>query len=128
MTEYLANTVIHVTATERSFVENAINDVTVNLDSIETEVPANFSLHQLGATGVGITPISSLTANNVQDAIDELADEYYHKSASAPSNAVNGDVWYDTSEDVLKLYRNNEWVTLAGATGTSMSTFSGGTY
>ena len=128
MSEYLGNTIIHATVTERTIVENNINDVTVNLDPVTTEVPANFVLLQLGASGIPITTPSSMTATNVQTALEELADEYYHKQAGPPSSPNEGDIWYDTDDNVLQLYRNSAWVTMAGATGTDMSTFSGGTY
>lgn len=56
--------------------------------------------------------ISGLTATNIQDALSELADRKFAQD-SAPtsegSNLAEGDIWYNTVEDKLMVYRNTTW-------------------
>ena len=74
----------------------------------------------------GIFPGGSLT-----NALEVLADQFY-RGTSAPtgSNLDEGDLWYDTDDDQLKVYRETssntfEFVPLASATGT-MDNLDGG--
>jgi hypothetical protein len=57
-------------------------------------------------------PGSDITATNVQDAIHQLADQKF-VGTSAPSssdpNLDEGDLWYDTQLNKLKVYRNTTW-------------------
>jgi len=69
----------------------------------------------------------------VANAIRILADQFY-RSDEAPSNAnlSEGDLWYDTDDDQLKVYRETspgylEFVPLAQATGT-MNNLDGGLF
>jgi hypothetical protein len=66
-------------------------------------------------------------------ALQKLADQFF-RSDSAPSgsNLEEGDLWYDTDDDQLKVYRetsanNFEFVPLAQATGT-MDNLDGGLF
>jgi len=75
----------------------------------------------------GIIPSGTLT-----DALEVLADQFY-RSDSAPtgSNLGEGDLWYDTDDDQLKVYRetspsNFEFVPLATATDTNDNLDGGG--
>ena len=66
------------------------------------------------ALAVGVTPASSIlstaygsiTATNVQDALEQLADQSF-RQAAAPTGATvsEGDTWYDTDDDEFKVYR-----------------------
>ena len=55
---------------------------------------------------------SDITATNVQDAIHQLADQKF-TGATAPTgadaNLDEGDLWYDTTNNLLKVYRNTTW-------------------
>jgi hypothetical protein len=68
---------------------------------------------------------------NLTNALEVLADQFY-RGTSAPtgSNLGEGDLWYDTDDDQLKVYRETstntfEFVPLASATGT-MDNLDGG--
>ena len=62
----------------------------------------------------GVTPASaitsvaygSVTATNVQDALEQLADQFY-RGTGEPSgtNLGEGDLWYDTANEELRVYR-----------------------
>lgn len=76
----------------------------------------------------GIFPGGSLT-----NALEILADQFY-RGTSAPTgnNLEEGDLWYDTDDDQLKVYRETssntfEFVPLAQATGT-MNNLDGGLF
>lgn len=54
-----------------------------------------------------------ITASRVDGEFDQLITAVNRKvlcSASAPSSPIAGQTWVDTTNKVLKLYRNNEWV------------------
>ena len=76
------------------------------------------------ALPAGVTPASailstaygSITATNVQDALEQLADQSF-RQAAAPTGATvsEGDTWYDTDDEDFKVYRETstgvfEWV------------------
>lgn len=64
------------------------------------------------ASAVAVTPYGPITATTAQGAIEQLADQLF-KSATAPiSNVEEGDLWYDTSVDVLKVYKNGSWINM----------------
>tara|TARA_R110000782_G_scaffold220307_2_gene307549 strand:- start:39 stop:401 length:363 start_codon:yes stop_codon:yes gene_type:complete len=60
--------------------------------------------------------ISGLTATNVSEAIAELAgDDFRQNTTPTGSQVSEGDTWYDTDANQLKLYRETstgvfEWV------------------
>jgi len=64
------------------------------------------------ATNVTVTPVGTITATDLQTALEELADQKF-VSATAPAsdddNLEEGDLWYDTANNVLKVYRNTSW-------------------
>ena len=57
------------------------------------------------ADAVSFTPHGTVTATEVQTAIEQLADQMF-KSDEAPTgaNLDQGDLWYDTNDDILKVY------------------------
>ena len=57
-------------------------------------------------------PGSDIDATNVQDAIHQLADQKFTGTsapASSDANLDEGDLWYDTANNLLKVYRNTTW-------------------
>ena len=60
-------------------------------------------------------PGSDITATNVQDALHQLADQKFigtSAPASSDANLDEGDLWYDTANNMLKVYRNTTWENL----------------
>ena len=84
---------------------------------------------QAGSAGdITYTATGSLAGGNVQDALGDLADQFYRQSASpSGSNLAEGDLWYNTSSEELFVYRQvsggYEWHTIASAGGSSPTTF-----
>ena len=58
------------------------------------------------ASSIVSTAYNTISATNVQTAIEQLADQFY-RSTGAPSgtNLAEGDLWYDTANEELKVYR-----------------------
>ena len=55
---------------------------------------------------------SDLTATNLQEAVAELANSQFSQASAPTTGVTEGDIWYDTDDDELKVRRNNEWVEL----------------
>jgi len=76
------------------------------------------------ALPAGVTPASAInseaygpiTATNVQDALEQLADQSFRQAAAPTGDSVSeGDTWYDTDDEDFKVYRETstgvfEWV------------------
>ena len=58
------------------------------------------------ASAIGSTAYGSITATNIQTALEQLADQFY-RGSSTPSgtNLGEGDLWYDTANEELRVYR-----------------------
>jgi len=56
------------------------------------------------ATGTSLTPTGSVTATNVQAAIEQLARQQYSQD-SAPTDVEAGTFWYETDTENLYVYR-----------------------
>ena len=58
------------------------------------------------ASQIGSTAYNTISATNVQTALEQLADQSY-RGTGAPSgtNLGEGDLWYDTANEELKVYR-----------------------
>jgi len=92
-------------------------DVAVTLQDSTTTVTVNNyavpSAYQDAANTV-FTPYNTITATNVSDALKQLADQDF-RGASAPTGSTvsEGDTWYDTDDDQLKVYRETSSGTFA---------------
>ena len=72
------------------------------LEVFNTSIPSITS----EASGISSEAYGSVTATNVQGAIQQLADQSF-RQAAAPTGATvsEGDTWYDTDDDEFKVYR-----------------------
>ena len=62
----------------------------------------------MDADNVVFTPHNTLTANNVSDALKQLADQQFRGTTAPTAGTANleeGDLFYDTDDDQLKVYR-----------------------
>ena len=80
------------------------------------------------AQDVTYTQTGSLAGGNLQDALGDLADQFFRQSSTpSGSNLAEGDLWYNTSSEELFVYRQvsggYEWHTIASAGGSSPTSF-----
>lgn len=87
-----------VTVTSEEAVNVAIAPETTDI-ALAVAPAANAS--QIGSTAYG-----TISATNIQTALEQLADQFY-RGTGAPSgtNLGEGDLWYDTANEELKVYR-----------------------
>ena len=88
-----------VTVTSEEAVNVAIAPETTDV-SISV-VPASTIASAIGSTAYG-----SITATNIQTALEQLADQFYRGSTTpSGTNLGEGDLWYDTANEELRVYR-----------------------
>ena len=87
------------------------NAVTVNITAEATTISVNnfaIPINFMDADNVVFTPHNTLTANNVSDALKQLADQQFRGTTAPTAGTANleeGDLFYDTDDDQLKVYR-----------------------
>ena len=124
---------ITVTVTENPIyvtVDEANHSVTLNQSDnpITVTTTTDLTLQAGVASQIAYSQTGSLAGGNVQDALADLADQFY-RQASTPSgsNLAEGDLWYNTSSEELFVYRQvsggYEWHTIASAGGSSPTSF-----
>ena len=94
--------------------ETTGNTITVTTDEV---ILTTNTLAIANASEIVVAPIAGtdIDATNIQDALHQLADQKF-TGTSAPSagdaNLDEGDLWYDTANNLLKVYRNTTWENL----------------
>ena len=83
------------------------NVTTLNIVPAVTTVEAKgLAIALSDSAAMGVTPYGTITATNVHAALNQLADQDF-RSTSTPTgaNVSEGDTWYDTDDNILKVYR-----------------------
>ena len=118
-------------------VSNA-NDISVTLVDDPTvltvnnfAIPANY----MDAENVAFVAHGTITADNVSDALKQLADQDFRTTDTPTgSNIEEGDTWYDVDDNQLKVYRETssgvfEWVPIiVGAASGDSDTLDAGAF
>ncbi len=91
--------------------ETTGNTITVTTDEV---IVTTNSLAIATASEIVVAPIAGtdIDATNIQDALHQLADQKFTGTsapASSDANLDEGDLWYDTTNNLLKVYRNTTW-------------------
>jgi hypothetical protein len=90
--------------------EIADNDIIITADQVIVTTHEGTAL--FNADEITISSIEGLSASTIQEALHELADQKFVQ-ADAPSptdpNLEQGDLWYNTLNDKLMVYRNTNW-------------------
>ena len=93
------------------------DNTTVNITPAVTTIEARGIAVSSGSAGVlPFTPYGNLTATNVQSALEQLADQDFRTdSTPTGANVQEGDSWYDTDDNEVKIYRETspgvfQWV------------------
>lgn len=124
---------ITITITEEPIyvtVDETANTVTLDQSDnpITITTSSDLTYQASLASDVTYTQTGSLAGGNLQDALGDLADQFF-RQASTPSgdNLAEGDLWYNTSSEELFVYRQvsggYEWHTIASAGGSSPTSF-----
>ena len=97
------------------------NSITVKDDPIKTvsDISANVVSVANNSTNINTTAGSISNVNTVGSSIADVnryANEY-QISASAPSSPSNGDLWFDTTNNVLKNYNGSAWLGITSNSG-----------
>ena len=132
---------ITITITENPIyitVDETQNTVTLNQSDnpITINTTSDLTLQASDATDITYTQTTTLPGGNVQEALADLAEQFFRQSATpSGSNLGEGDLWYDTANEELRVYREvstsvYEWHTIAAAGGTNptMNTLDGGSF
>ena len=124
---------ITVTVTETpTYVTVNESNTEVTLNQSDNPITVTTSTDLITALGlaadVTYTQHGSLPGGNVQDALADLADQFFRQSATPTGdNLQEGDLWYNTSSEELFVYRQVsggfEWHTIASAGGSSPTSF-----
>tara|TARA_B110000285_G_C14973149_1_gene537609 strand:+ start:556 stop:939 length:384 start_codon:yes stop_codon:yes gene_type:complete len=94
------------------------NITTINIAPEVTTIEAKgLAISLASAASLPFTPHGTVTATNVQNALEQLADQDF-RTTSTPSgtNVSEGDTWYDTDDNILKVYREISAGTFAWTT------------
>ena len=129
----ITETVTDVSVTGETLSVRITDDVTTveaYTHAVPFEVPG-----QITANNVTVTPYNTIASTNLQTVLQGLADQDF-RGASAPSGSTvqEGDTWYDTDDDQLKVYRetssgNFAWVPImVGNISPDSDTIDAGSY
>jgi len=124
---------ITITITEEPIyvtVDEVANTVTLDQSDnpITISTSSDLTYQASLAADVTYTQTGSLAGGNLQDALGDLADQFFRQSSTpSGSNLAEGDLWYNTSSEELFVYRQvsggYEWHTIASAGGSSPTSF-----
>ena len=104
---------------------------TYNVSGENTTLEISTQISATVGSAIIYTPSGRMESTNVQAALDELAGDFFVQDGTPSGSQLNeGDLWYDTDDDELKVYRGTTWQTLAGAGGDAetMLTLDGGSF
>tara|TARA_R110002153_G_C13280851_1_gene494058 strand:+ start:813 stop:1154 length:342 start_codon:yes stop_codon:yes gene_type:complete len=109
--------------------------ITIVEDITQVSVSAVNPIASFTASGLGFTPHNTITGTNIQDALEQMADQYFRGNevpSASTANLEEGDFFYDLNDNQLKVYRETsngvfQFVALAQATG-DMETVDAGSF
>ena len=82
---------------------------TINIAPVVTTVEAKgLAISLVSAAALPFEPHGTVTATNVQSALEQLADQNFRGTSAPADGATNlseGDFFYDTDDDQIKVYR-----------------------
>lgn len=111
--------------------ESALNDVIANITTTSQTVQVEQFFRAFVASDVVNTTHNTISVANVQAAIEQLESQF-SRGATDPTTSTedyldNGDLFYNTNTNQLKVYRDGVWQILLQAEG-DMDTLDGSTF
>ena len=113
-TVQITEDVTEVSVTQTGAVEVSITEDVNTIEINNLAIPTA----SVDAENVTFSPHGTITATDVEGALQQLADQGF-SGTEAPSgaNVQLGDTWYDTDDDIFYVYRTvdgvTDWVALA---------------
>jgi hypothetical protein len=79
---------------------------TINIAPVTTVEAKGLAISLVSAAALPFEPHGTVTATNVQSALEQLADQDF-RSNDTPTgtNVSEGDTWYDLDDNKTKIYR-----------------------
>lgn len=115
-----------------------VNDISVTLIDDPTILTVNnfaIPVQFMDSGNVSFDGHGPITADNVRDAIQQLADQNFRTTETPTGpNIQEGDTWYDIDDNQLKVYRETsngvfEWVPIiVGAAADDSDTLDAGAF
>ena len=100
-------TVVTITESVTDITVTGQEAISVDITQSDVKVEVNnFVLTIQDATNTVVAPYGTITATNVQAALQQLADQDF-RSNDTPTgtNVSEGDTWYDLDDNIYKIYR-----------------------
>ena len=80
--------------------------ITVAITADTTDVSVSAIPPVTSATDIVNTAYGTITSTTVQASLEQLADQFFRQSATpSGTNLAEGDLWYDTANEELRVYR-----------------------
>jgi len=110
----------------------ADTEITVEEDVTTVAVTASTPVSITTASGIGFTPFGHVGSTDVQNALEEVIDQFTVQAAQ-PGSPVEGQLFYDTDDNLLQVYADTsggtQWITLLRAGSASdMTKLDGGSF
>lgn len=91
---------------------NTIGTVATNLTGSDTIGTVATSIDNVNLVGPSITNVNTVAANISN--VNTFANTYF-VSATAPGSPTEGDLWFDTTANVMKVYNGAAWVSASSS-------------
>lgn len=91
-----------------------ITDLVIETDVTVLEISTGLPVFD--SEFITVQPYATITATSLQGALEQLADQNFRGTIAPTGNNIQeGDTWYDTDDNQLKVYRETsagvfEWV------------------
>ena len=114
-----------------SITESALNDVIANITTTSQTIQVEQYFRAFAANSVVNTTHNTISVENVQAAIEQLESQFSRGDTDPTTDSEtyldNGDLFYNTNTNQLKVYRDGAWQILLQAEG-DMDTLDGSTF
>lgn len=105
----ITENVTEVLATGDQISINITDDVTT-IEAYNLAIPTAIPV-PIDASDVTVAPYLTITANSLDEALKELADQSFRGSTTPTTNVEEGDTWYDITNDIFYIYRTINGIT-----------------
>ena len=110
----------------------ADTEITIEEDVTTVAVTASTPVTITNASGIGFTPFGHVSSPAVQNALEEVIDQFTVQT-SQPGSPSEGQLFYDTDDNLLQVYADTpggtQWITLLRAGSASdMTKLDGGSF